>query len=328
MYTNKLHTRTYTPSIKSIEQIPLSSLAHDYDSLVASKFLEFNKFKTESIKRAEKAFLDNWNASHEESYEGDMDHVVGQVLSKIGTGPTLGSDPEYIELIEDFASKYRLSASADWFWGQAIAKFAMLPLAKNPNGLYSAKSLVVDHIRNDSVLKALLILAKYPKRSSLVDKQTEAKVRSYCSLVPLVMSAFKKINGIGYTAWDPAEISGIVEPNLVAAMLLPSLPEVSKDEVIEIRELALTPKTGKSAGIMRSPLTTYSLYIPADSSLYSLPTLAKIMMCQTWCAHPNNRTNLMVLNPLEWDDMPEPLIETNVFTSGSKTNTVPDWSIG
>lgn len=327
MYTNKLHTRTYTPSAKSLEQIPLSSLAHDYDSLVTEKYGEFNKFKADAIKREEKVFLERWNASHEESYEGDLDFIVDQVQAKLGSGPTLGSDPDYIELIEDFASKYRLSAGADWFWGQAVARFAMLPLAKNENGLYSAKALVINHIRDDSVLKALLILAKYPKRSSLVDKQTEAKVRNYCSLVPLVMSAFKKINNIGYAAWDPSEINGIVEPNLCAAMSLPSLPEVSRDEVIETRELALTPKTGKSAGVMRSPLSTYSLYIPADSPLYDLPTLAKIMMCQTWCAHPNNRTNLMVLNPLEWDDMPEPLIETNIFTSRS-TNSVPDWSIG
>jgi hypothetical protein len=56
-----------------------------------------------------------------------------------------------------------------------------------------------------------------------------------------------------------------------------------------------------------------------NSQIHSLPKLVQIMVCQTWCAHPNNRTQYMVLNPLDWDNLPEPLIQTSEIVSNDST---------
>jgi hypothetical protein len=37
------------------------------------------------------------------------------------------------------------------------------------------------------------------------------------------------------------------------------------------------------------------------------------MLSQIWVAHPENRTKYMVLDPLNWDRVPPPLIETDIF---------------
>ena len=138
------------------------------------------------------------------------------------------------------------------------------------------------------------------------------------------MSGFKRLNNIPYSAWDREEIHGIVEPNLANAMLVTSLPEISREDVLAERETALTVKSGAKAGEVRPANSTYSLYFRADSPLAALPALARVMMCQTWCAHPSNRSDVMILNPLDWDDIPDPLVSTNVFTTSTPTNTTTD----
>lgn len=249
--------KTYKPSIQNLDNIPLTSLTHEYLSLI----------------------------------------------DRNGLGSGLAP------LIEDFSSKYNLKHNADWFWGQAFARIAAVPLPLGSDGLYSAKTWYTNYIKNDTVLYAIAILAKYPTRSAIVHKQTEVKYRNYCSLVPLLMAAYKQLQNIPYSAWNKSEVFGIVEPNLYSAMTC-TVPDMGISEILEAREYGLTPKTGKSAGVARNPAHSYGLWLPKDNPLYDLPTLAKMMVCQTWCAHPVNRTNLMILDPSNWDNMPEPLITT------------------
>jgi hypothetical protein len=104
---------------------------------------------------------------------------------------------------------------------------------------------------------------------------------------------------------------------MISAMQVEEIPQLSKEELLQTRDIALTPKTGAKAGIMRNPSTTYALYVPPTSPLYTLPTLAKIMVLQTWKAHPSLRNSTMILDPLDWDNMPEPLIKEKVFKSSS-----------
>jgi hypothetical protein len=37
------------------------------------------------------------------------------------------------------------------------------------------------------------------------------------------------------------------------------------------------------------------------------------MLTQIWLAHPQHRSNLMILDPNNWDHMPEPLIAASIF---------------
>ena len=49
------------------------------------------------------------------------------------------------------------------------------------------------------------------------------------------------------------------------------------------------------------------------------------MLCQIWLAHPQHRTEYMILDPNNWDTIPAPLIETDLI----KTTTSSDvpWDI-
>ena len=62
------------------------------------------------------------------------------------------------------------------------------------------------------------------------------------------------------------------------------------------------------------PSSTYGLYKLGQTELGTLNKLAQMMKCQTWAAHPTNRTKYMVLDPMQWDLMPPSLINISLFT--------------
>jgi hypothetical protein len=219
---------------------------------------------------------------------------------------------EFAAILLDFSTTNNIKKNAEWVFSQMLAKFAELPLEKNENGLYSGKAMF-RAIRTSPFMSGMLLVCKHPTRSIFLTGQTSPLYSAYCSLVPLVMSAFKRYKQIQYSEWDRAEISSITEPTLAEAMLLTELPDITREEVIEAREIALTPLSGPHVGVMKNPATTYILYLRKESGMVDLPTLAKIMLCQTWCAHPVNRNNYMILNPLNWDELPEELISTSIL---------------
>lgn len=243
------------------------------------------------------------------------------LLADVGPENLLGS-PEYPKLIEDFASKFDIAKNADWFWGQATARIAASTLPLGSDGLYSAKKWYLETIKNDSVLHALVILAKYSKRSVLVYNQTDPRTKNFCALVPIFMAAHKKINNIPYSRWNKSELRGITESNLLAAMNfdMSECNSLGSDVILTLRDEALEIRSGQKMGTLRSATTNYAMYPPKDSPLHPLPTLVRIMLCQTWCAHPSNRTNLMILDPRDWDNMPAPLVETNLFTTTTEND--------
>jgi hypothetical protein len=149
-------------------------------------------------------------------------------------------------------------------------------------------------------------------RSSYLSQQYKGDGRNYCALVPLVMYAHKLHNGIPYAAWGRENLKYVVNDSLAQAMLCePS--HVSNEELLTIREAGLTVKTGAKAGEVRNPVTTYKLYGIQDSEIGTLPEMAQTMLTQIWCAHPENRTKYMVLDPKQWDRVPPPLIAPQVF---------------
>lgn len=328
MYSTRKTPRVWTTTKQSLESLPLEQLGEDYKALRDLIVSDYKAQFLAEVEAAKRRYIKQYNATNEASYEGSFEelNLESTVRAKLGTLPDLGSDERIIALLEDFATKFGLKKSSDWFFSQALGKFGQLRLAKNEAGLYSAKKLFLDHISGNDELYALVQLFKHPQRSMLLEKQTDVKNRNFCSLVPIVMSAFKKFHNVGYEEWDPSELFGITEPNLVKAMLLKELPDLTVEEVLEERDLALTVKSGTAAGTRRNITTTYTLYFNAGSPIHELPTLARHMMCQTWCAHPSNRTEFMILNPLKWDDMPQPLVSVDVVrTIPSHRNSNEYW---
>lgn len=321
MYSTK--PRNYTvynakleSSVESLA-VPLKELATSHIKILAKHQNILNQERAKYRDYLEKKFLEQYNKTYESSYEGDID-VEDQVLAKFPAEQEIGkAGEEEIEiLLTDFAKKYGIVTKAHWFFPQMIALFAKCSTQKNELGLYSGKKLFENYIRRDPTLYALWVIAMYPKRSIFMKSQVDPALRDFCSLVPLILAGFKKFHDIPYHSWD--DIEYIVEPNLAKAMLLNELPEITVEEVLEDRRQGLLVKSGAKVGEVRNPMTTYSIYIPHSSPMYGLPTLAKIMMCQTWCAHPSNRTKYMVLNPLSWDEVPEPLVTTEVFVEEPK----------
>lgn len=161
-------------------------------------------------------------------------------------------------------------------------------------------------------------------RSSYLVKQYKGDARSYSALVPLIMSAFKRYHNIPYTAWNRDELKYVVNPELCKAMLYESKTVFSKDELLQLREQGLTWKSGPNVGTLRNPLYTHTLYGLKDTAFENVPDLAQVMLTQIWCAHPDNRTKYMVLDPLDWDRIPPSLINPTIFVAPTYLNTSQD----
>jgi hypothetical protein len=83
--------------------------------------------------------------------------------------------------------------------------------------------------------------------------------------------------------------------------------------LLEIRTQGLTQRSGIKAGQMKPAESTWSLAGIADTELGHLPKLTQTILTQIWLAHPVHRSNLMILDPQNWDHMPEPLIAPTIF---------------
>jgi hypothetical protein len=180
-------------------------------------------------------------------------------------------------------------------------------LPKTEEGLIDAKALIEQYIAPSNELLALYWSFREPSRSAVVEDQRGNP--NYCSLVPVIPAAFKRYANINYSSWDMESLQFLIAPNLYEAMTVPEIPAMTPEEVLIEREEALrTAATGK----MKPAASTYTLYPKRnESKLRGLPMLTRIMICQTWCAHPSTRTKYMILDPMNWDNMPQPLEDSN-----------------
>jgi len=83
--------------------------------------------------------------------------------------------------------------------------------------------------------------------------------------------------------------------------------------LLAIREQGLVYRTGPKAGQTRNPESTWQLYSIQDTELGSQTKLLQSILCQIWLAHPRNRRSTMILDPHDWDNIPQPLVDTQVL---------------
>lgn len=288
--------------------IPFSEVTAKYKQLM----LESKQLHEQANQAARDAYdisesqriADEYNATHEdqieaESYEGGYDALGLKEFNWILNRAT---QAQFDEFVLEFSKQHSLPKHASWLMPQMLAKFASVPLGpRDSEGKYSGSDLSRNMYKDPAIAGAML-LTMFSKRSILVSSQTSPTMRNYCSLVPLVLYAFKLYHNIPYSSWS--DLKHVVEPNLLAAMNTRK-PNASNEVILRLREEALRAKPAES---------TFMLLPPAGSKLHTIPTLARIMLCQVWCAHPVNRTENMILNFTDWDNMPEPLIShTGLF---------------
>jgi hypothetical protein len=132
------------------------------------------------------------------------------------------------------------------------------------------------------------------------------------------------MQGVAYESWRGLpKLEYVLEPRLLEAVVVENLPDLGSERLLEIRTQGLTTRSGKSAGQLKAAETTWSLNGISDTELGHLPKLTQSIMTQIWLAHPSHRSNLMILDPKNWDNLPEPLIVNNVFKTPEPQEIAP-----
>lgn len=268
----------------------------------------------EEIARLESAYSDTHEAPSEVSF---ADQVPYPLLDKVEIERQAGQKA----LIEEFIPKYNLETILQLYLMPQIIRYISRDFSAQWLAEVSTAEGKIDGNRALAKIfngfgsdwdKGLYLFLMLDSRSKYLRSQYKGEARNYCALVPLIPYAFKVLHSIPYSQWDKATISRVVNKSLLEAMLSPK-PEATREELLELREIALTVNSGEKAGTTRKPETTYKLYNLKNTILQHTPELAKVMALQTWCAHPVNRTKYMVLDPENWDYIPAPLITTQLF---------------
>ncbi len=311
-------TRTITRDLESIPFDRAFRLCEDAADLAfqTHKQQADEQFEFE-IRRLEQS----WTASHEAPSEVSFaDQVAYPKLDE----KSIKRRARQKSLVEEFIPQYKLDTitqqylmpqiirwltrKADVPW-EVTGEPKLLTAEGQIDGLKMLKHIFDFSKEWDRGLYYFLML---DARSSYLKTQYKGEAKAYCSLVPLILYAFKIHHNISYSKWDRSTLHWVVNDALCQAMLCEP-PEVDREELLAIREAGLVYKTGAKQGEPRNPVTTYKLYGIQDSVIGDLPELAQTMLTQIWCAHPANRTKYMVLDPLNWDSIPTPLVGETLF---------------
>lgn len=215
--------------------------------------------------------------------------------------------PQILGQIVKHISTFKLSTEAGNEYDPKLAEVALAE--GRTDDLISPARLYRQVFMPDKRMMGVYQLIMQDSKSMYLDKQYQAPAKQYCTLVPLVLMAFKLHHLVPYSHWNPNTLEGIVHRKLVEAMRY-EYEFPSRDEILASRDLGLEIKSGSKAGQKRNALHTHKLY--GTHALSELPELLQVMLAQIWCAHPTNRTKYMILDPDNWDKMPAPLIETDV----------------
>lgn len=239
-----------------------------------------------------------------------------------------------VRAIDEFITRYGIKGISTSILSQLTKNLSQYKLSDMSGDTYSpvkaVESLMADSTEglvdagrlyrqafSDDTMMGIYHLLMLDTRSLLLEKQYALPARSYCALVPLIMNAFKLHNAVPYSHWNRSGIRGITNLKLADAMLCEdALP--SADEILEARDIGLMTKTGSKAGQVRNPSFTYKLY--GKTVLSDYPEYVQVMAAQIWCAHPQNRTKFMVLDHLNWDKIPTPLINNESIVSNARVS--------
>lgn len=250
-------------------------------------------------------------SSREDSYEGDPEADFPFVA------PPIDLTNKEVSLarkaaLDTFAEKYDLKGNAKWLLPQLVAYIAKLPLVRLEDGKVNSREYF-KHFGKDVWHRGIYLYCMSPARGTIVPSQYTLEYRNYSALVPLLLMPHKKYDGVKYSEWSLDGLDMLVDPTLWQLMTTDLDRESYTNEtILELRSTGLTYATGEKKGQQRNPVTTYKPYgIPAPLGKY--PWIVQTVLLQMWCAHPINRTDLMILDWKDWDSMPKALIEAQVI---------------
>jgi hypothetical protein len=309
--TSQLNTKTYSSNLDSI---PWSEAARIYRE--AADTAEAN-----TLEAAKSTYDANYNQRRrdalrlagidetEASYEGDVNIEYNPPQLTQLQQRRIRSKAGGAALSEYFIKPYHVKSWGLKLLDQIVSEFSKHRLNNlGSNGTISGIQYLKDNLdpkseRDMGIYRFIMM----DGRSDYLEKMGTGEAKKYCTLVPLILYAHKLYNNVDYSRWERESLHYVVNEALCEAMLTET-PELTTERLLELRNIGLM-----QAGKPRSPTSTYSLYRLGDTELAECSTLVKIMLCQTWAAHPSNRTKYMILDPMNWDKMPTPLVDTNIF---------------
>jgi hypothetical protein len=215
--------------------------------------------------------------------------------------------------LEALTKEHYISAYNSWMLPQIVAYYATWQPVKTGDKI-DAMRTAKHNIQTPWQIGLWRVVTQL-KRGSLVKLQSRPEYANYSALVPLILCAQKKYNGVPYSAWDLQESSPVVDESLLEAMLWrdDDVYNLGSERVLEIRTQGLTIKSGEKMGQVQRPTSTWCLKGIKDTEYASVPALAATMLSQIWVAHPTLRSEYMVLDPYDWDRMPPPIVTTEIF---------------
>ena len=208
-----------------------------------------------------------------------------------------------------------LSHLHTWTLAQMVAEFGSWQLIRTAEGQIDCLATLKHNIGNDAWSVGLWKLTRI-KRSALLVSQVKAP--EYGAFTPLVLLGFKRMQGVSYETWrNSLGLEHVLEPDLYSAVVLDDYAccSLGSARLLELRAEGLKVRTGPKAGSSKSPESTWSLTGLKGTELQSVPKLTQTMLTQCWLAHPKHRTPYMILDPQNWDRMPEPLVSGEIFKS-------------
>lgn len=232
--------------------------------------------------------------------------------------------------LEDLAKTHYITAYNSWMLPQIAAHYGSWKLIRGSGGLVDPDSTAQANISTDWDIGLWKVCTRL-KRGSLVKSQINPEFCSYSALVPLILMGVKKYAGVKYSEWKITPDCKLIDQNLLSAMTW--RPEDSElcfdkigyglgsDRLLELQTQGLMVKSGPKAGTHTKATSAWCLRGMRNTELEHAPKLAGTMVTQIWVAHPSLRTEYMVLDPVFWDAMPEPLITPEIFKPSNSIKT-------
>lgn len=250
-------------------------------------------------------------------------HLITQIMAKTLNKLDIETfDFKYLSNLTDveflnWIKEVKLHQHYKWFLPQLVAQLSgWEPVLDDLGNPLVKETFQHNKVRQDPKQLTLWRFSRI-LRSELITKQIDQP--QYAKLTPLILLAMRNQHGIKYNQWrrDP-NLEHILEPDLYMAVNhsfdnIGLWYGLGSQRLLEIRELGLMTKSGATLGQLKSPHTTWSLTGIQGTELDGLPKLTQTILTQIWLAHPENRHHNMILDLLDWDRMPDPLVSGEIF---------------
>lgn len=165
-------------------------------------------------------------------------------------------------------------------------------------------------------IEHILAILKHLPRSAILSGTQTSNTR-FSASVPLFISAFKEFRNIKYSSWDWSDeyAKYFIDKEILEVINYREYPSFTNEQLIDYRNRAMMVRSGTKAGTIRKPTATTSLYSVFDEEIKDLPRLAKLMLTQLWVYDPSVRHVLAILDPVNLDNIPEPLVASEVLVT-------------